>query len=460
MTGNLYIIRNDVNDKVYVGKTYRSIEYRFKQHIRDSKDSRRKNYNYKFYRAMRKHGADKFHIELLGVFEQGILEQKEIEYIAKYDSYHNGYNSTLGGDGLRKLELDEKAIIEMWDNGKNSTNIARELGVSPHTINDIIHASGRTYSLPEISLIAYDDCYNRIAILKTRNEIEQFLRQRTTISISYIRDINDAIERDGSLYGFKWQYLDDVFYDNKEFNATYDKKQYIAGKECIEINGILFAERPDLELNYKTGCLYLPDNKIIIKGNNGTVVINKEELIELAKISTVQQIANKYRISSTNLEKRLNKYGIKTVKIAKELSSKCPPKEELEKVKHLPKTQIAKIYGVSDVTIKKWFAKYNITDGFKQKFDIPPKEELEEKTHMSALKIGKLYGVSPHTVLEWLKEYNLTLDSQIKNSKIKTPDISELKKVSYLSYRAIAKKYGVSKTTVMRWFSDNNIEKP
>ena len=33
----IYVIKNDINDKVYIGKTQKSIQERFKKHIQDSK---------------------------------------------------------------------------------------------------------------------------------------------------------------------------------------------------------------------------------------------------------------------------------------------------------------------------------------------------------------------------------------------------------------------------------------
>jgi len=54
----------------------------------------------KIYRAMRKY---KTTIENFSVIEDGILtveeaNKREIYYIEKYNSYYDGYNSTLGGD--------------------------------------------------------------------------------------------------------------------------------------------------------------------------------------------------------------------------------------------------------------------------------------------------------------------------------------------------------------------------
>ena len=59
----IYVITNDLNGKQYVGKTSRSIEERFKEHIRD-KDYR-KNEKRPLYNAMNKYGIEHFSIKVL-----------------------------------------------------------------------------------------------------------------------------------------------------------------------------------------------------------------------------------------------------------------------------------------------------------------------------------------------------------------------------------------------------------
>lgn len=75
--GYIYKITNDINDKVYVGKTLlSSIEERFQEHIKDSK--RRKKECRPLYSAMNKYGSDKFHIELIGEYPEEELNEMEV----------------------------------------------------------------------------------------------------------------------------------------------------------------------------------------------------------------------------------------------------------------------------------------------------------------------------------------------------------------------------------------------
>lgn len=59
----IYKIENDINGKLYIGKTEFSIEKRFKQHCSDAfKDRCEKR---PLYAAMRKYGVEHFHISLI-----------------------------------------------------------------------------------------------------------------------------------------------------------------------------------------------------------------------------------------------------------------------------------------------------------------------------------------------------------------------------------------------------------
>ena len=53
---------------------------------------------------MRKYGVEHFHIELIE--ETDNPEEREIYWIEKKQSFKNGYNATLGGDGRKYLDYD------------------------------------------------------------------------------------------------------------------------------------------------------------------------------------------------------------------------------------------------------------------------------------------------------------------------------------------------------------------
>lgn len=141
--GSIYIIKNKINDKVYIGQTTQAVDERFKQHCKPSEHKRHK---YTLYRAMTKYGVGNFYYEII---EDNIpvekLDAKEIYYIDKYNSYvkNNGYNSTKGGDGrlINKIQDIEYVIVEIRK-GRFISDISKEIGVHPYTITRCLRRYG------------------------------------------------------------------------------------------------------------------------------------------------------------------------------------------------------------------------------------------------------------------------------------------------------------------------------
>jgi group I intron endonuclease len=105
---SIYKCVNKTNGKVYIG---------FDSNWPNRKRIHKCNYlkiNYKFYNALKKYGWDNFEWDVIYQsrdrdYTLNIMERHFIEY---YDSFKNGYNSTLGGQGVfgvsRKQSEEEK----------------------------------------------------------------------------------------------------------------------------------------------------------------------------------------------------------------------------------------------------------------------------------------------------------------------------------------------------------------
>lgn len=136
---NIYKITNTINNKIYIGVTSRAIEERFAEH--KSRIEERNNIH--LYQAMEKYGRENFIIEIIDTANTNEeMFEKEKYYIKLYDSYNNGYNMTLGGEGVKILDLDEQYIVTQYINGKSSEEIAKELKVSGNTIRRRLKALG------------------------------------------------------------------------------------------------------------------------------------------------------------------------------------------------------------------------------------------------------------------------------------------------------------------------------
>ena len=109
----VYKITNAMNGKVYIGITTKSVRSRWKAHLCNAFV---KNVNYYLYKAMRKHGKEAFSIET--IYEAASFDdllETEKRFITECNSYAtaNGYNQTLGGEGVFGLKKKPEAIEKM-----------------------------------------------------------------------------------------------------------------------------------------------------------------------------------------------------------------------------------------------------------------------------------------------------------------------------------------------------------
>lgn len=128
---NIYVIKNDINSKLYVGQTCRPINVRFNEHVSDAKSGS----EYTIHRAMRKHGVEHFWIELIE--ETDNPNEREKYWIKKLGTYEHGYNETRGGEGF--LLYDRDFIIDTYNRLGTIEAVATETGIGYGTVRDAIH---------------------------------------------------------------------------------------------------------------------------------------------------------------------------------------------------------------------------------------------------------------------------------------------------------------------------------
>ena len=128
----IYKITNDINNKIYIGKTRLSIEKRWKEHLNDY--NKRRNEKRPLYDAMNKYGIEHFHIEKIE--ETNNPEEREKYWIEYYGSFKNGYNATIGGDG--KPYIDRELVIKTYLELNTCKATASALGINEETVSKIL----------------------------------------------------------------------------------------------------------------------------------------------------------------------------------------------------------------------------------------------------------------------------------------------------------------------------------
>ena len=104
MYGYIYKITNIITNKIYIGRTRKTIQERFLAHCYAAQQNKAKRL--KIQNSIRKYGSENFTIEL--VYEcqdEAEYATKEQEYIKLYNSTdpNIGYNVHEGGDGGSKI---------------------------------------------------------------------------------------------------------------------------------------------------------------------------------------------------------------------------------------------------------------------------------------------------------------------------------------------------------------------
>jgi group I intron endonuclease len=95
---SIYKVTNKINGKVYIGFTSLLLDTRKSKHLQNSK----RKFVSKLYNSIRKYGEDNFTWEIIYQSLEGehTLNVMENYFILEHDSFNNGLNSTLGGDGV------------------------------------------------------------------------------------------------------------------------------------------------------------------------------------------------------------------------------------------------------------------------------------------------------------------------------------------------------------------------
>lgn len=187
--GSIYLIKNKVNGKKYVGQTIFSVDVRWKSHISSDKSVVSK--------AIKKYGLENFEfIELCSAKTEIDLNELESYFIKLYDSAGlNGYNLTLGGDAsCGKFTKEVRLKMRMAKLGKKRKDIhANQSGSSKEIFEHAQRLEGETENVNNPSTSSRQPCVSKyelnkeeIISLYNENKSSYFIAKKLNLDKSHI----------------------------------------------------------------------------------------------------------------------------------------------------------------------------------------------------------------------------------------------------------------------------------
>jgi group I intron endonuclease len=203
----IYTITNTLTNKIYVGATARHPRYCFQEHCRDAKRFPSRS----LYRDINKYGKQQFRWDILEQCDDTVMHDREVFWIAKLQSFENGYNDTLGGTGKALADCDW--IIDLWQQGKTNLEIQEITSYDTSTIKNALKVHNITYEERQLR----GNSHKHHAVIQ--------LDAATNTAICTYDSLHDAYAALGKAhsghiaavcagkrsiaYGYKWAYADE-----------------------------------------------------------------------------------------------------------------------------------------------------------------------------------------------------------------------------------------------------------
>lgn len=250
--GYIYKVTNQVNGRMYIGQTMRSIDVRWKQHV---KDSMAEKDDYYFHRAIRKYKKENFAIELVETISlktlselKSDLNRMERYYINVFDTHNpNGYNGTLGGEGSSVRSVDYYSLDKVFVCQFDSMTAASEFtGLSITSIHENCNGVSRG---TKCGFFRYaGDSLDKFSTLYTYNgaiKINKFnLDGDIVVSYQSCKEIQDeygVTQRVALRWKNEHVLIDNefvLFLDTENFDYSKIKIPHIAKVDVFDLNGV------------------------------------------------------------------------------------------------------------------------------------------------------------------------------------------------------------------------------
>lgn len=303
MKGFIYKITNRVNNKVYIGQTHFTIEHRWKQHIRNYNIEHRKQ---PLYMAFDKYGLDNFYIEPIEEVDSEQLNEREIYWIAYYNSFKEGYNANIGGTGRIYTWTDNQyeEIRSLYLSGFTTKKIAELYKVSAYTIIGILKSMDIKLRKNPMDMNAY--------------EAQELIRDYTTgftlttLAKRYNTD-RETIKRFLVSKGVDIRKKSQILNNSEIIKNLID--DFLSGKKYTELEEIYHADTRTIKRILVINGINIKAYRGLRQTVKGAFCLTDEQCLEAIKDYNsnikVRDIAKKYKVDVSTIYELLKRYHVK-----------------------------------------------------------------------------------------------------------------------------------------------------
>lgn len=346
--GYIYALIVDEYDGVYIGKTVKTIKERFSEHLREAKKGISKS---KLNEAIR-NTQNNIQVIEIEQCDNSILHKREAYYIKLFNTVENGLNSLYGTPVSYNDRTIVTNIIADFVAGKPMIYLANKYKITYSYISKLMTRAGVSRNYIEQGektnkhkpVVVYTCAFEAIGKFESIKAAINWLNSSGYNIQNYngYTRISQSCLIGNIAYGYRWQFLENLIYENKEFNTIFDIEAYKNGGDLVKNKHGLYestnktvsdARKPQSEqakcikcgkiINYNTKYCRDCYNKLDGMQRSGYVdrqvpegvsfkhPLSEDELRELYPKYTLNSIARACGVSYTTMNKLAKKYGIK-----------------------------------------------------------------------------------------------------------------------------------------------------
>lgn len=142
----IYRIVDNVDNRIYIGKS-KDIKTRIRKH--KYRLNRGIHHNRYLQRAWDKHGAEEFKFEILEECTIEELEALERYYIYVYNSFEDGFNMSIGGEGCLGYKHTDEERENMKYRNTGGNNPGSRKVICENIVFDTIRECANYYNIKE-----------------------------------------------------------------------------------------------------------------------------------------------------------------------------------------------------------------------------------------------------------------------------------------------------------------------